>query len=199
MKIVVINENRNNQQQQIPTKSILLLGANGHGKTSLIDSMCNYLYDVKIDDDFRLIISDRKINHDTVHESLQTTKDRSSRKLTKYIFENSRLSYRLVIVDSPGIDQVDLIQSWMNEDIDNNNQLNAICLVIKATECHLNQQLMSMLQKVLIIKMFFMTSFQGFKYICQQSSTETNSIIDILQYIRTANHSCSCRLSTYRF
>lgn len=61
MKVVVVNETMENRSisQQLPTKIVLLLGASGHGKTSFVDSMCNYLYDVKLEDDFRLVIANQ--------------------------------------------------------------------------------------------------------------------------------------------
>lgn len=47
---------------------------------------------------------------------------------------------------------VDLIKSWMNDEIDNGQtQIDAVCLVIKGTESRLNHELTTVFNQVSII------------------------------------------------
>ncbi|CAB3399265.1 unnamed protein product [Caenorhabditis bovis] len=112
-------------------KTILLFGPIGSGKTSIIASMMNYLYDVKKENDFRFVL-DEYVSHTT--------------GLTAYVFNNSVLSYNVTVVDTPGIvDKMGdktvskLIKQWFEQELlrEKAFRLDAISIVLKHDESQL--------------------------------------------------------------
>jgi len=71
-------------------KSVLLFGPIGSGKTSLVNSMMNFLYDVKKEHDVRL-----SINH--------STKDQPTKGVNVYVFNNTIYPYSITVIDTPGV------------------------------------------------------------------------------------------------
>ena len=71
-------------------KVLLLVGATGTGKSSLINAMVNYIMGVKWEDDFRfkLVIDEHQKHHITAH--------------TFYPVDDSALPYKFTIIDTPG-------------------------------------------------------------------------------------------------
>lgn len=84
-------------QCQEQEKVLLLIGATGSGKSTLINGITNYIMGVKWEDDFRfqLVIDDPKVS-----------KSRSQTQfITAYTFhpmEGSAVSYKLTVIDTPG-------------------------------------------------------------------------------------------------
>ncbi|CAH3036317.1 unnamed protein product, partial [Porites lobata] len=84
-------------QCQGKEKVLLVIGATGSGKSTLINGMANYIMGVKWEDDFRfqLVIDDPKVS-----------KSRSQTQyITAYTFhpmEGSAVSYKLTVIDTPG-------------------------------------------------------------------------------------------------
>ena len=77
-------------------KVLMLVGATGVGKTTLLNSIVNYILGVKLDDDFRFQLD--------LKTSVSQAQSQTS-KVTAYTFypmDGSRLSYPLTIIDTPG-------------------------------------------------------------------------------------------------
>ncbi|KAK6760285.1 hypothetical protein RB195_021676 [Necator americanus] len=97
---------------QAPTdedKTILLFGPVGSGKTSTINSMLNYLYDVKRENNFRFALS-------------EVTK--KTEALTAYVINNTVLPFSVTIVDTPGVVNIHdntavstLIKTWFEQEL----------------------------------------------------------------------------------
>ena len=76
--------------RQSPEKVLLMVGATGAGKSTLINAMANYLKGVKWDDDFRFKL---------------ITDDEPTSYLTAYTFyptDESSVPYTFTVIDSPG-------------------------------------------------------------------------------------------------
>ena len=77
-------------------KTILLMGATGSGKTALINSMINYVFNVQWENPFRLQLIEEK----GIDEAFSQTQ-----KITAYDIHHSegfRIPYSLTIIDTPG-------------------------------------------------------------------------------------------------
>uniref|UniRef100_A0AC35UD74 G domain-containing protein n=1 Tax=Rhabditophanes sp. KR3021 TaxID=114890 RepID=A0AC35UD74_9BILA len=89
IKKVIIGGERSSKKHQ---KRIILFGPTNSGKTSLINSICNQLYDVGIENNFRFYINDPEhLSHTT--------------EITAYQFNNINLGYSVTVVDTPGISE----------------------------------------------------------------------------------------------
>ena len=80
-----------------PHKVLMLVGATGAGKTTLINGMANYILGVQWDDDFRFKLIDEPNSQDQ-------TKSQTS-CITAYTFykeKGSPLPYTLTVIDTPG-------------------------------------------------------------------------------------------------
>ncbi|EFX64709.1 hypothetical protein DAPPUDRAFT_333912 [Daphnia pulex] len=79
-------------------KTILIMGATGSGKTTLINSMINYIFDLQWEDTFRFQLIQEQVTGSSKAES-QTS------RITAYDIhhaEGFRIPYSLTIVDTPG-------------------------------------------------------------------------------------------------
>ena len=76
---------------------LMLVGATGAGKTTLINGIANYIYGIKWEDDYRLTV---------VHkEGQQSQAFSQTKQITAYTFpqqEGSPLKYTLTVIDTPG-------------------------------------------------------------------------------------------------
>ncbi|KAK4010027.1 hypothetical protein OUZ56_019173 [Daphnia magna] len=85
-------------------KTILLMGATGSGKTTMINAMINYVLGVRWEDPFRFILVEEK---ETSQAFSQT------REVTAYDIHyrnGSRIPYSLTIVDTPGFGDTEGIE-----------------------------------------------------------------------------------------
>ena len=79
-------------------KTIMVVGATGRGKTTLINRMINYLFGVKYSNTCRF----RLIEETKLSETKSNTKD-----ITKYTLYRSRLEYNITVIDTPGFDSTE--------------------------------------------------------------------------------------------
>ena len=118
-------------------RTILLLGATGSGKTTLINAMVNYMLDVKWEDDFRFKLIDEPAEKSQAlsQTDLITTYDLHTMK-------GSRLEYSLTVVDTPGFGDTngferdkEIMQQIQNYFQSNNGirQLDAVCFVVQSS------------------------------------------------------------------
>lgn len=87
------------QKTNKPTKVILLVGATGTGKTTLINAMVNYIFRVEFTDDFRLVLIDDKNAPKRSQAESQTD------LITAYVFNQlpgMPFDYNYVLIDTPG-------------------------------------------------------------------------------------------------
>ncbi len=88
----------NRRTGKTASKTILLMGATGSGKTTWINAMVNYVLGVEWDDDFRFkLVNEAVIGTSQAHSQTQ--------EITAYDLhyqDGFRIPYSLTIVDSPG-------------------------------------------------------------------------------------------------
>ncbi|XP_045585178.2 uncharacterized protein [Procambarus clarkii] len=87
------------QKTNRPTKVILLVGATGTGKTTLINAMVNFIYRIDFADNFRLILIDDKNAPKRSQAESQTD------LITAYAFyqlPGMPFEYNYVLIDTPG-------------------------------------------------------------------------------------------------
>ena len=128
-------------------KVVMLLGATGVGKTTIINRMVNYIFDVNYTDTFRFQL----IEETTLSETKSQTMD-----IHKYTIHHKRFPYILSIIDTPGI------CSTGGKKVDKNTlekirylfesgkveTLNAICIVEKYDTVRLTENQIYVLQTI---------------------------------------------------
>lgn len=128
------------RNEQLPEKVILIIGATGAGKTTLINGMVNYIYGVKWKDPERAFaIEKHPANKRDATQALSQTKS-----VNVYKFNHNKhdtLSHNLTIIDTPGFADADglkrdemimiKIKSLLTSDkiIDH---IDAVCFVVQA-------------------------------------------------------------------
>ncbi|EPB70667.1 hypothetical protein ANCCEY_10245 [Ancylostoma ceylanicum] len=109
-------------------KTILLFGPTKSGKTMTINSMLNYLYDVKRENDFRFVL-DGEIKR--------------TENLTAYVINNTVLPFSVTVVDTPGVVSREgnatvstLIKTWFEQELREAGtfRLDAISIVLHHNE-----------------------------------------------------------------
>eukprot|EP01084_Bolivina_argentea_P263713 446437_1 len=123
--------------KHVESKTMLVIGQTGAGKTTLINGMMNYIYNIKYEDNYRLRLIEEKEKQSLQAES--QTDHVSVYQVSKPEFD-SNIDYDLNIIDTPGFGDtrgilkdaeilVDLTYL-----LDNTlNGIDAICFVMKST------------------------------------------------------------------
>jgi flagellar biosynthesis GTPase FlhF len=125
-------------------KDVLLFGPKGSGKTSFVNTIANYLYDVKKEQDVRFCVNYEKDGTPT-------------KGIHVYVFNNTIYPYRITIVDTPGIPNQkgytktsSLIRDWFEMELATSNTLriDALSLIIRHDEDELGWPLINELAAV---------------------------------------------------
>ncbi|KAG8127228.1 hypothetical protein E2320_014153 [Naja naja] len=125
---------------EVPNKVILVMGARGCGKITLINGMINYILGVQWEDNFRF-----KLIHETTQRSEAGS---STSEVTAYVLNHQkgfRIPYSLTIIDTPGFggtrdaEQAKLVEEQLLEFFSTPggiDHVDAICLVAQAFLAH---------------------------------------------------------------
>uniref|UniRef100_A0A914VP29 Fibronectin type-III domain-containing protein n=1 Tax=Plectus sambesii TaxID=2011161 RepID=A0A914VP29_9BILA len=155
-KYIIGGEHKDLDQDKV----LLVVGGTGAGKTTLINSMVNYLYEVKKEDEFRFRLVSQM---EETQESGYSTKVKSKTKwVTAFVLNNTRLQYRLTVVDTPGFGDTEGIQrdkettryikEWFSQKgPDGLDRLDAVCMVVKSSETRLTHQAQFELNQVVAL------------------------------------------------
>ena len=116
------------------TRTILVVGATGSGKTTLINAMVNYVLGVEWEDDFRFKLIEELSGKSQAHSQTD-----SVIAYDLYHMKGSRLDYSLTVVDTPGFGDTqgiekdrkirDQIQDYFHSR-HGVQQLEAVCFVV---------------------------------------------------------------------
>nr|XP_022307143.1 uncharacterized protein LOC111113294 isoform X4 [Crassostrea virginica]XP_022307145.1 uncharacterized protein LOC111113294 isoform X4 [Crassostrea virginica]XP_022307146.1 uncharacterized protein LOC111113294 isoform X4 [Crassostrea virginica]XP_022307147.1 uncharacterized protein LOC111113294 isoform X4 [Crassostrea virginica]XP_022307148.1 uncharacterized protein LOC111113294 isoform X4 [Crassostrea virginica]XP_022307149.1 uncharacterized protein LOC111113294 isoform X4 [Crassostrea virg len=128
-------------------KTIMLVGATGSGKSTLVDGFVNYLMGVNFDDPFRFTLITLEKEEEKTHDQAVS----QTEWITVYRIapqNESRLNYTLNIIDTPGfgdtrgiqqdqrvIDQIR--QLFMSEGDQGVLAIDAVCFIVKAPDARL--------------------------------------------------------------
>uniref|UniRef100_A0A1B8Y0R3 Fibronectin type-III domain-containing protein n=1 Tax=Xenopus tropicalis TaxID=8364 RepID=A0A1B8Y0R3_XENTR len=119
------------------TKVILLVGATGSGKTTLINGMANYILGVNWEDDFRFKLVHEVTNRSQAHS--QTS------EVTAYVIHHEtghRIPYSLTLIDTPGFGDTRGIEQdkKLTQDIEAFfksdkaiDRIDAVCFVVQSS------------------------------------------------------------------
>ena len=94
--IIAVGTNKLINEFQMPMNErvLMLVGATGAGKSTLINGIANYVVGVRWQDDFRFKV--------IVDEGEKSQAHSQTSKITAYTFHDSNLPYTLTIIDTPG-------------------------------------------------------------------------------------------------
>ena len=136
-------------------RTILMLGATGSGKSTLINALVNYVLGVQWEDDFRFKLIDEPADKSQAHSQtdLVTTYD-------LYEMKGCRLGYSLTVVDTPGFGDtrgvekdnkiMEQLQSYF-QCRHGIQQLEAVCFVIQSSLPRLTATQQYIFDKILSI------------------------------------------------
>ncbi len=124
-----------------PHKSILMVGETGTGKTTLINTMINYILGVQREDKVWFEITDDQSDRTSVHSQTSI--------ITIYGFYLQKSPMHLTIIDTPGYGDTrgtdldkQIAESLLSlcKSAEGIHEIDAVCLVIKATQNRLSDR-----------------------------------------------------------
>ncbi|XP_033020894.1 uncharacterized protein LOC117055468 [Lacerta agilis] len=125
------------ENMQAPNKVIMVMGATGSGKTTLINGMINYVLGVQWRDDFRF-----KLIHENTNRSQAQSQ---TSEMTAYVIHHQKgfqVPFSLTVIDTPGfgdtrgIEHDKLITKQIREFFSSpggTDHIDAICIVVRAS------------------------------------------------------------------
>nr|XP_009669300.1 PREDICTED: uncharacterized protein LOC104141623 [Struthio camelus australis] len=122
---------------QAPKKVIMVMGATGSGKTTLINGMINYILGVQWEDSFRF-----KLIHETTNRSQAESQTSEVIAYEVNFRTGFKVPYNLTIIDTPGfgdtrgIEQDKLITEQIRDSFSTpggTDQIDIICVVVQAS------------------------------------------------------------------
>ncbi|XP_059390625.1 uncharacterized protein LOC132123952 [Carassius carassius] len=139
-KITFGGRNKDKQNKSKKYKTILLVGETGTGKTTLINTMINYMLGVQREDKVWFEITDDQSDRTSVYSQTSS--------ITVYEFYPQESPIHLTIIDTPGYGDTHgvekdkeiaegLLSLSKSEEI---HEIHAVCLVIKATQNRLSDR-----------------------------------------------------------
>ena len=155
-----------------PTRVLMLVGATGAGKSTLINAMVNYFLGVKWKHKFRLKLIHDEVSHSQAHSQTQTIT-----AYTFYWYEGSPLNCNLTIIDTPGFGDTrglerdqeitrNIREFFEMEGSDGLDSLHAIGFVTQAslarltpTQKYISDSILSIFGKDIRDNIFIMTTF----------------------------------------
>ena len=82
--------------EQCPEKVLMVIGATGAGKTTLINCMVNYILDVQWKDNFRFKLITKEKKTQAKSQTMSIT------AYTPHKMEGCRITYTMTIINTPG-------------------------------------------------------------------------------------------------
>ena len=154
----------------VPQKVVMLVGATGSGKTTLINAMANYILGVEWEDDYRFKLITEKTSDDQTKSQ--------TKLITAYAFhkeEGFPFPYSLTVIDTPGFGDTEgferdkEISAQIKEFFctkDGIDQLHAVGFVVQSSQARLTPTQKYVLSAILSIfgkdiaeNIFLMTTF----------------------------------------
>eukprot|EP01083_Nonionella_stella_P174711 606488_1 len=120
-----------------PHRSIMVIGETGTGKTTLLNSMANHLWNVSYDDPYRFKL---------IYEDVQQYGDAQSvtNHVTAYHLNPPALDYQLTVIDTPGFGDTrglahdQTITRQIKQCFESKIQeIDAVCFVVRASQARL--------------------------------------------------------------
>ncbi|XP_062424597.1 uncharacterized protein LOC134136684 [Rhea pennata] len=120
-----------------PTKVIMVVGATGSGKTTLINGMINYILGVQWEDNFRF-----KLIHETTNRSQAESQTSEVTAYEVNFRKGFRVPYNLTLIDTPGfgdtrgIEHDKLITQQIRDAFSapgGTDKIDTICIVVQAS------------------------------------------------------------------
>lgn len=134
------------KQTEVEEKVILLVGVTGAGKSTLIDAITNFYYNIRYDDPFRLALIDL-LDAEKRKQGNQANSQTDEITIYKlpYLENGNSKGFKLTIIDTPGvgdtrgINQDKKIIEKLGYLFENGNVsvLNSVCFVSKAGDARL--------------------------------------------------------------
>lgn len=133
-------------ENDLDTKTIMLLGATGAGKTCLINALVNHILGVKFEDNFRYILKDE--TGDSVKKMAESQTEYVVGYLI-FVLPSSNCQCNYLIVDTPGfkdsrgqekdVEVTHQLRTFLH-DVDGVDELNVIGFVVNGTIARLQDQ-----------------------------------------------------------
>ncbi|XP_071330788.1 uncharacterized protein [Trachinotus anak] len=172
-------------------KTILLVGEIGTGKSTLVNALLNYTMGVKCEDNIWFMMEEEK-------EKEGQSESRTSDVIVYEIFgfEDKTLSYSLTIIDTPGygstkgIEHDDIVSKELLELFSSDHglhEINAVGLVLRATECRLSDRLKYIFDSVVSL---FGKDIEN-KIVALITHSTGGTPTNVLQALEAANIKCA--------